>query len=231
MKLNEKILYYRKAARLSQEELAGQVGVSRQAVSKWELGDATPEVDKLLSLARAFGVTTDELLSEREPPLSREQERPYQEKLRQGTLPPQSDGRASHAGDAVEKTTGLIGRFVRRYGWLAGVYLALSGLGTTVVGILARWGFGAIFDTAGGMMNGMGGFGGMGGVEFTPGTPPEVQQAILEEMGMAHAASPAGGIEGFFLGFSTVIIAIGAVTMAAGLALAVYLYRKGRERP
>ena len=38
MKLNEKILYYRKAAKLSQEELAAQVGVPRQAVSKWELG-------------------------------------------------------------------------------------------------------------------------------------------------------------------------------------------------
>ena len=38
MKLNEKILYYRKRAKLSQEELAARVGVSRQAVSKWELG-------------------------------------------------------------------------------------------------------------------------------------------------------------------------------------------------
>ena len=38
MKLNEKIYYYRKAAKLSQEELAEAVGVSRQAVSKWELG-------------------------------------------------------------------------------------------------------------------------------------------------------------------------------------------------
>jgi len=77
MKLNEKIFYYRKSARLSQEELAARVGVSRQAVSKWELGDATPEVDKLLALARAFGVTTDELLSEGGPgesvPPSREE--------------------------------------------------------------------------------------------------------------------------------------------------------------
>ena len=38
MTLHEKILYYRKHARLSQEELAARVGVSRQAVSKWELG-------------------------------------------------------------------------------------------------------------------------------------------------------------------------------------------------
>ena len=38
MKLNEKIAYYRRDRKLSQEELAAQVGVSRQAVSKWELG-------------------------------------------------------------------------------------------------------------------------------------------------------------------------------------------------
>lgn len=67
MKLNEKINYYRKRAKLSQEELAARVGVSRQSVSKWELGDATPEVDKLLTLSRAFGVTVDELLREEEP--------------------------------------------------------------------------------------------------------------------------------------------------------------------
>ena len=67
MKLSEKILYYRKKAGLSQEELAGRVGVSRQAVSKWELGDAAPEVDKLRALAREFGITVDELLSEEAP--------------------------------------------------------------------------------------------------------------------------------------------------------------------
>ena len=45
--------------KLSQEELAARVGVSRQAVSKWELGEAAPDINKLLALARAFGVTTD----------------------------------------------------------------------------------------------------------------------------------------------------------------------------
>ena len=79
MKLNEKILYYRKAAKLSQEELAVQIGVSRQAVSKWELDAAMPEIDKLLALARIFGVTTDELLSEDDPganPIKRNRRRP-----------------------------------------------------------------------------------------------------------------------------------------------------------
>ena len=67
MTLSEKIAYCRKKAGLSQEELAAQVGVSRQAVSKWELGDASPDIGKLLALAKAFGVTTDWLLSEEGP--------------------------------------------------------------------------------------------------------------------------------------------------------------------
>ena len=67
MKLNEKILYCRKRLGLSQEALAERIGVSRQAVSKWETGDAEPEISKLRSLAQVFGVTTDWLLSDAEP--------------------------------------------------------------------------------------------------------------------------------------------------------------------
>ena len=229
MKLNEKILYYRKAAKLSQEELAARVGVSRQAVSKWELGDATPEVDKLLAMARAFGVTTDELLSEEEPVGPQEQTPPQNQPYR-GTLPPQP-GHIPQAGDQFDKATGLIGRLIRRYGWLFGVRVALSGLGVTIVGALARWGFGTMFNTSSQMFNSMGGFGGMGSVQFSPGTPQEVQQAILEEMGLASAASPIGGIQGFFLGFATLILAVGMITMIAGAVLAVYLYQKGNKKP
>ncbi|USF25801.1 hypothetical protein N510_000717 [Firmicutes bacterium ASF500] len=47
---------------LSQEKLAELVGVSRQAVSKWEVGDAVPDTDKLVPLACGLGITTDELL-------------------------------------------------------------------------------------------------------------------------------------------------------------------------
>ncbi len=224
MKLNEKILYYRKAAKLSQEELAAQVGVSRQAVSKWELGDATPEVDKLLALAKAFGVTTDELLSEADPAGSKEQTPPPED-------PPAYTAPNAPARDTFDKATGLIGRLIQRYGWLLGVRVALSGLGVAIIGALARWGFGAMFGTVGQMMDSMGGFGGMGGVEFSPNTPPELQRQILEELGLAPAASPLGGIEGFFLGFATVLIVIGLLTLLAGIVLAVYLYQKGTQKP
>ena len=63
MKLNEKILYYRKAAKLSQEELAELVGVSRQAVSKWERGEALPDTALLVDLAEALETTVDFILT------------------------------------------------------------------------------------------------------------------------------------------------------------------------
>ena len=62
MKLSEKILQSRKALGLSQEQLAEQMGVSRQSVSKWETGQSDPDLDKLISLSRSFGISTDELL-------------------------------------------------------------------------------------------------------------------------------------------------------------------------
>lgn len=64
MDLQNKIYSCRKNAGLSQEALAERIGVSRQAISKWETGEATPEVAKLLSLAKTFGVTTDWMLSD-----------------------------------------------------------------------------------------------------------------------------------------------------------------------
>ena len=64
MKLHEKIYTLRKKQNLSQEALSEKLGVSRQSVSKWETGEATPEVTKLLSLSKIFGVTTDYLLND-----------------------------------------------------------------------------------------------------------------------------------------------------------------------
>ncbi len=62
MTLGERILHYRKCAGLSQEMLAERLGVSRQAVSKWEGDAAQPELDKIIALAKLFGITTDQLL-------------------------------------------------------------------------------------------------------------------------------------------------------------------------
>ena len=64
MKLHEKIYSQRKLKGFSQEELAEKLGVSRQAVSKWETGEALPEITKLKGLAEVFSVTTDFLLND-----------------------------------------------------------------------------------------------------------------------------------------------------------------------
>ena len=62
MNIGKKIQELREKSALTQEMLAEKVGVSRQSVSKWELDQALPEVDKIVALSRLFQVTTDELL-------------------------------------------------------------------------------------------------------------------------------------------------------------------------
>lgn len=62
MELAGNIYRLRTARGMSQEELAAALGVSRQSVSKWETGAATPELDKVAALAALFGVTMDELV-------------------------------------------------------------------------------------------------------------------------------------------------------------------------
>lgn len=62
MTVGEKILRLRKARGWSQEELADQVGVSRQAVSRWESDSAKPDADKVVALCDLFGISADYLL-------------------------------------------------------------------------------------------------------------------------------------------------------------------------
>lgn len=57
----------RKDHGLSQEELAEKLGVSRQAVSKWERAESSPDTDNLIALAQLYGVTLDELIHGNQP--------------------------------------------------------------------------------------------------------------------------------------------------------------------
>lgn len=67
MTLADRIQHLRKAKGMSQEELADQIGVSRQAVSKWESGQSSPDLEKIILLSDSFDVTTDYLLKGMEP--------------------------------------------------------------------------------------------------------------------------------------------------------------------
>ena len=62
MELSERILTLRKQKGLSQSELADLIGVSRQAVSKWESGQALPDLDKIIVLSDIFDISIDQLI-------------------------------------------------------------------------------------------------------------------------------------------------------------------------
>ncbi len=64
MILADKIIRLRKKAGWSQEELAEQLGVTRQSVSKWEGAQSIPDIEKILQMSRIFSVTTDYLLKD-----------------------------------------------------------------------------------------------------------------------------------------------------------------------
>lgn len=66
MNFSEKLIQLRKKEGLSQEELSYKLNVTRQTISKWELGQTTPEMDKLSEISNFFGVSVDTLLNESE---------------------------------------------------------------------------------------------------------------------------------------------------------------------
>lgn len=225
MTLSGKILYCRKRAGLSQEALAEKLGVSRQAVSKWETGEAVPELSKLVLLAAAFGVTTDWLLSESEP-----EPEPVE--------PPANSaaGTAESAPGAnwVESVPGVIGRLIRRYGWLYGVYTALAGLGLLVIGAIARGVSRSMERSFFGAMGSMSPpFGGYGGFSDFGGAFPDAGGAIWYDSAGNIISSPFGS-SGASAGFTnpvaivgTVVIGIGVLLLVAGIVLAVVLKKRG----
>lgn len=79
MKFHEKLTALRKSRGYTQEQLAEKLGVSRQAVSRWESGDTTPEMGLLAELCRIFGVSADYLIydhiqTEQDIPIVKEKE-------------------------------------------------------------------------------------------------------------------------------------------------------------
>lgn len=76
----KRLYEYRKAHGFSQEELAAKIGVSRQAISKWERSESSPDTDNLIALAQLYGVSLDTLLmGENEPKKENSKEEPKAE--------------------------------------------------------------------------------------------------------------------------------------------------------
>lgn len=99
MNLSDKLTELRRAGGMSQEELAEKLGVSRQAVSKWESGATMPELAKLIEIAKLYRVSLDALLS-----LEHAQEHDGEESTETGSTPPSppQDGEPSEDAEEAE---------------------------------------------------------------------------------------------------------------------------------
>lgn len=78
IKLADRLVELRKEHKLSQEALAEKLGLSRQAISKWERAEASPDTDNLIALAELYGITLDQLLGNDEVKTEPQQPQPQQ---------------------------------------------------------------------------------------------------------------------------------------------------------
>ena len=152
-------------------------------------------------------MSVDWLLSEEEPQGAPES----------AQAAPAQGGRA----DWVDALPGMLGRLFRRYGWLAGVYIALTGAGFALVGGLARGISRSMFSSFSGVVNDPFGSlgGGMSGWTVSGDLPWDAVN---------------GGMAGFARNnpvtvFGTVILVVGLCLIVAGVVLAVVLKRRARS--
>ncbi len=206
MQLSEKIYQCRKRAGLSQEALADQMGISRQAVSKWETGESEPELSKLRQLAEIFGVSADWLLSDQDEP----ETPPTQAE------PPRKTG-------FLDSLPRFLVHAVKKFGWLYGVYVAIGGFFTALAGVVVRVIAQVMVDNFNRQAAQMGdefnsfvdGWGG-----------PDISGMMPDVSGIANSSTIAQP----FIIFTTFIIFIGLVVSIAGVALAIYLKKLGAEK-
>lgn len=227
MTLSEKIYYCRKKSGRSQEVLAEALGVSRQAVSKWETGDAEPELSKLRLLAAEFDVSVDWLLSEAAPPDAAEDSQPEPE-----PEAPQPNA----AVEVLDAIPGFLGKMLKKFGWLYGVYVAIAGAAMTLIGGLARY-------LARSMMSGVENAFNQKISGPVPGSITMYDAAgnIITDQNLIDQFAQAAGIgsqtapsvtvtmHNPVSTFGGIIMVLGILLMIAGIALALWLRSKSKE--
>lgn len=207
MNLSQKIYDCRKKAGLSQEALAEKLGVSRQAISKWETGEATPEVGKLLLLANVFGVTTDWLLSEDEAQNTFEHHEYHEEEQNRKVLP-----------DWIDTLPKTLGNLFKRFGWLLGVYVSVvggifAGMGALLWAMITRM-ISSSTDT----------FGDMFGGSVLPG----VGNSIVDMDSFLNSANEVMLNNPVYI-MGNAVMWFGIIVMIIGVVIAVMLKRYGRN--
>ena len=125
MKFHEKLYTLRKNAAMTQNDLAEKLNVSRQAVSRWEMGTAMPEIDNLIAMSDIFGVTLDELLRDQPP-----EPRPVEERI----SPAESESQGSAMILLILPP--VLGFSLLVYGWLFNKRILLA-LGSGFLGLSA----------------------------------------------------------------------------------------------
>ncbi len=243
MKLNEKIYNLRKQKGMSQETLAEELGVSRQAVSKWETGDAVPEIGKLLALAKTFGVTTDWLLSDEPIPKEENNEETHQkEHSAEKTFTQRNSAERfeKSADEWMQRVPGVLGKIVKRFGWIAGVYIAFVSAGFMVIGIIGTLMLGGVNRIGSEMENFMGSSWGSDGSivfydEYGNRLSQKESSKLAELFGIENTA---GGTFSILESFSSnnpvailcnVFLFGGMIGMIAGSVLAVVWYNMAKK--
>ena len=125
MTFGEKLSKLRKESNYTQEQLASVLGVSRQSVSKWETGDALPEITKLKALAELFEVTTDFLLDDTKYEYTK----------------PNSHTVKLNVFDRLELwLDGLpqkLASVLKKYGWIGGILLVVLGVARIFTAVMS----------------------------------------------------------------------------------------------
>lgn len=240
MRLNEKIYECRKKAGLSQEALAEKVGVSRQAISKWEVGTAVPELGNIVTLSEVFGVSTDWLLKDDSDESGDSSDEAPDSQDRSG----ESAGVPHVSQNYNRENFRGITRFIKRYGWLSGVYVAVTSGGIALLGLIVKIITGAMVSgfskVSSSMMDSFGGFGFSSPEIVVEGdVPPEILAQLQEEMGYgsgmfgSFSSSSDAMLDAFASSNPVVIVAnimiiLGLIGVAAGVILALWLKSKGK---
>ena len=213
MNLSEKILYCRKKAGMSQLDLADALGVSRQAVSKWETGESNPDVTKLPQIAALFGVTTDYLLSDE----------PVEETAEPSEAPEPPQNPPVYP-EWVNNLPKHMMNMVKKFGWLYGLRVAVGGALMTAIGFLGRWMFKTMFFSGAGTS--------YGGWTTSGDVPQSILNGLNRQSGFVTSGldsfhSTAWNVASGFTGF---IIFLGICTLLCGVVLALALRSWGEKR-
>lgn len=81
MSLGQRLIELRKEKKLSQEEVAGKLNVTRQTVSKWETDQSTPDFDKILPLCELYEISTEELITGKKVVIQEEKQEKTKEEI------------------------------------------------------------------------------------------------------------------------------------------------------